>query len=146
MNMNIALLRKNSTNFNEYNFLDLFYQKMLNEGLTYNLVQLSVNSIIVKDINDKLSVSITNNDLKKMTDICLANGWLKNTSMCVDKYCNLQLTEIGFGVVKSKQKQAELLSNRNILKKIADYIEEIKGLFIPIGVVIALATLFIKIL
>lgn len=133
-----------SKKFDEYDFLDLFYQEMLEVGQARNLVRLSVNARMVEDIYDKSAISVTEGELQRAADICLANSWVKHTTMGVGQYGNLQLTTTGFGVAKSKQKQAELLNNRSIMKKASDYIEEHKGLFILLSFVIAIAGLLIK--
>lgn len=130
--------------FDEYDFLDLFYQEMLEAGQARNLIRLSVNARMVEDIYDKSTISVTERNLKKMADICLANSWIEHTTMGVGQYGNLQLTTTGFGVAKSKRKQADLLNSRSVFKKISDYIEEHKGLFILLGFIIALAGLLIK--
>lgn len=130
--------------FDEYDFLGLFYQEMLKKGQASHLVRLSVNARMVEGIYDNSGISVTESDLQRMADICLANGWLKHTTMGVGQYGNLQLTTTGLGVVKSKQKQAEQLNNRRIVKKASDYIEEHKGLFILLSFVIGLAGLVIK--
>lgn len=131
-------------NFDEYDFIDLFYQEMLATGHAHNLIRLSVNARMVEDIYDKSNISVTENNLKKMADISLANSWVKHTTMGTGQYGNLQLTSTGFGVAKSKRKQIELLANRSIIKKASDYIEEHKGLFILLGFMVALAGLLIK--
>ena len=133
-----------SEKFDEYHFLDLFYQEMLNAGQARNLIRLSVNARMVEGIYDKSAISVTERELQRTADICLANSWIKHTTMGVGQYSNLQLSTTGFGVAKSKQKQADLLNSRSILKKASDYIEEHKGLFILLGFVIALAGLLIK--
>ena len=130
--------------FDEYDFLDLFYQEMLEVGQARNLMQLSVNARMVENIYDKLATLVTERELQRTAGICLANSWVKHTTIGVGQYGNLQLTTTGFGVAKSKQKQVELLNNRSILKKTSDYIEEHKGLFILLGFIIALSGLLIK--
>lgn len=129
--------------FDEYEFLNLFYQEMLEKGRARHLVRLSLNARVVEQIYDNSRVSVTEKDLQKIADVCLANGWLEHADM-TDQYENLQLTTIGLGVVKSKQKQAEQLNNRSIFKKTSDYIEEHKGLLMLLGFIIALVGLLIK--
>ena len=131
-----------SSNFDEYDFLDLFYQEMLAVGHARNLVRLSVDAKMVEDIYENTTVSVTEEHLQKLADICLANSWLEHTVMGT-KYGHLQLTTTGFGVVKSKRKQRELLDNRGFLKKTSDYIEDHKGLFVLMGLLIAIAGLLI---
>ena len=89
--------------FDEYNFLELFYQEMLVKGQASHLVSLSVNARMVDGIYESFGISVTENDLQSMADICFANGWLKHTTMNVGQYGNLQLTTTGLGVVKSKK-------------------------------------------
>jgi len=130
--------------FDEYDFLDHFYQEMLRVGQARNLIRLSVNARMVEEIYKKSAISVTENELQKMADICLANSWVEHTAMGVGQYGNLQLTTTGFGVAKSKQKKTELLNNRSVFKKVSDYIEDHKGLFILLGFMIAIAGLLIK--
>ena len=131
-------------NFDEYDFTDLFYQEMLAAGQAHNLIRLSVNARMVEDIYEKTTISVTEFDLQKLADICLANSWVEPTALGNGQYGNLQLTTAGLGVAKSKRKQTELQNNRSVFKKTSDYIEEHKGLFILLGFLIALAGLLIK--
>jgi hypothetical protein len=132
-----------SKEFSEYDFLDLFYQEMLERGQPINLVLLSVDDRMMRYINEKLKISLTQDCLQEIADICLANSWIEYMTLN-GQYRDLQLTTTGFGVVKSKRKQVEQLSNRSIFKKTSDYIEDHKGLFVLFGFIIGLAGLFIK--
>ena len=60
------------------------------------------------------------------------------------KYGQLGLTTTGLGVVRSRQRKAEALANRISLKKVSDYIEDHKGLFVALGAAIAVAGLLLK--
>ena len=132
-----------SKEFSEYDFLDLFYQEMLERGQPINLVFLSVDARMLCYINEKFKISVTQDGLQEIADICLANSWIEYMTLN-GQYRDLQLTTTGFGVVKSKRKQVEQLSNRSIFKKTSDYIEDHKGLFVLFGFIIGLAGLFIK--
>jgi hypothetical protein len=134
---------KKSDKFDEFDFLDIFFQKMLREGKTYNLIHLSVNASMVEHVYDETKISVTENDLQRVANFCIANNWVKQTTV-TSQYGGLQLTTTGVGIVKSKQKQKELLKNRSIMKKTSDYIEDHKGLFILLGFILALATLLLK--
>lgn len=129
--------------FDEFNLLDLFYQKMIEEGSKHNMVRLSIDNRTVEYAYEKTSCSVTVEELIKLADICLANNWLEHTSLG-GKYLNLQLTTTGFGVVTSKRRQKEVDSTKGYLKRISDYIDEHKGLFIFLGFLIALISLYIK--
>ena len=135
---------RKSKKFDEYDFLNLFYVEMVRLGQAYNLVKLSVTPRMIEDIYETSTVDVTEDELKKLADICLANSWLKHTALSSGQYGNLQLTTTGLGVVKSKQRQVELKSSHSNLKKASDYIEEHKGLFIFLGFVIALTGLLLK--
>ncbi len=52
----------------------------------------------------------------------------------------------GMGVATSKRKSEELRKNRPLPKKVSDYIEDHKGLFVLLGSCIALAGLIISFL
>ncbi len=135
---------ENSNKFDEFDFLNLFYQEMLSKGKTYNFIRLSINSNMVDDVCDEFSVSVTEERLNKLADICLANNWIEHKFLGSGQYGNLQLTMTGFGVVKSKQKQREVLNSRNFIKKISDIIVDHKGLFVLFGFFIALVGLFLN--
>jgi hypothetical protein len=75
-----------SIKFGEYDFLDLFYQKMLAEGKSENLIRLSVNPKMTEDINNNLNISLTENSLQKVADICLAHSWVKHTTIGSGQY------------------------------------------------------------
>ena len=130
--------------FCEYDFLDLFYQEMLIKGRPHNLIRLSVNPQMAEGVYDNLTISLTENYLQKMADICLANSWVEHSGIGSGQYGGLQLTMAGLGVAKSKRKQTELLNNRSFIKKASDYIEEHKGLFILLSFISALVGLLIK--
>lgn len=129
--------------FDEYDFLDLFYQDMLKKGHSHNLIRLSVNARFVEQVYESSGQSLTEDQLKKIADICLANGWVEHATMG-GLHNNLRLTTTGFGVVKSKRMRAEQMSNRGIMGKASDFVVDHKGLFILFGFVIALASLLIK--
>ena len=118
-----------SINFDEFDFLNLFYQKMLDEGQSYNITRLSVNNRMVEDIYDKSTFSLTEEYLKKMADICLANSWIEYSSLA-GNYTNLRLTTTGNGVIKSKQMQKKSLESRSPIKRVSDYINDHSGLFL----------------
>jgi hypothetical protein len=130
--------------FDEYDFLGLFYQEMLTNGHAHNLVRLSVDARMVEGIYEKSHHSVTEDELHRLADICLANGWVKQTVVGAGKHGHLQLTTQGFGVCKSKQKQQEMLKSRSLLKKVSDYIEVHKGLFVLLGFVVAVIGVAIK--
>jgi len=133
-----------SKKFDQFDFLELFYQEMLAKGQPENLIRLSVNPKMAEDINENLNISLTENSLQKMADICLANSWVTKTTLGGSQYINLQLTTVGLGVVISKRKQTELLNKKSLIKKASDFIVEHRGLLILLGSIIAVASFLIN--
>ncbi len=128
--------------FTEFDFLEVFYQEMIRNGNTYKDTTIKIDNKLVEDIYENHNVSLTLNDLKELTKICKANDWLEyGATMCVASY---RLSLSGLGVVKSKRLQKETSQKRNLLKKLSDSIEEHKGLFVLLTVLIAFAVLLIR--
>ena len=129
--------------FTEFHLLDFYYQTMLDEGSTRNMVRYSIDHRLVETIYENTNISLSEVELQKMADICLANNWLEHTSMA-GKYGNLSLSTTGLGVATSKRRQKEVETSKGLLKKVSGYIEEHKGLFILLGFVTALIGLVLK--
>ena len=127
--------------FTEFDFLDLFYQEMIKNGDSYKSTRLTVNNKLVEEIYENHQVSLTLDELKKLANLSKANDWLDYDAMCE---CCYKLSISGLGVVKSKRLQKEQYKKRSLLKKLSDSIEEHKGLFVLLGVVIAFAVLLIR--
>ena len=127
----------------EFDILELYVKEMESQGANRNLVQISIDESMASKLHDKLGIEITLENLQRLADICLANEWLEHRVLA-GKYGELGLTATGQGVVKSRQRKAELLANRSVLKKISDYIEDHKGLFVALGAAVAVAGLLLK--
>jgi len=127
----------------EFDILELYVCEMESEGANRNLVRISVDECMVSAFRDKFGVEVTLENLHRLADICLANEWLEHRVMA-GKYGQLGLTTTGLGVVRSRQRKAEALANRTSLKKVSDYIEDHKGLFVALGAAIAVAGLLLK--
>ncbi len=123
--------------------LMVFVEEMESRGESRKLIRLNIDESMVERINARRGSKINLDQLHKYADICLANEWLEHTVMG-EKYGGLSITTTGLGVVRSRQRKAELLNNRSPLKKFSDYIEDHKGLFILLGAAIAIAGLLIK--
>ena len=112
-------------------------------GSTYDLVNVSIDQELVEEINDDNQSNYSLEDLKKAADKCLAHEWLKPTSMG-KKYERLSITLKGVGAARSTRKAEELKSKRGVMKKVSDYIEDHKGLFMVLGTLLAIATFGIR--
>jgi len=113
-------------------------------GSTYMLVSFSIEQAEVDKINSKNGTNFSLEDIENATDKCLAHEWLAYSSMG-SKYRNLRITPKGIGVARSRSKSEELKLTRTRLKKMSDYIDEHKGLFILLALVLGLATFGLKI-
>lgn len=130
----------------EFKILSNILDYMESNGTTYKLVEVSITEELVIEINEANKTSFTLADLQKGADKCLAHEWLKHSYMGTDKYSNLNITPKGVGAARSKQKSDELKASCSFLKKVSDYIEDHKGLFIALASLFGLVTLTIKIL
>lgn len=127
----------------EVDLLEMYVDEMEVQGANRNLIRLSVDEAMVEAVRKKLQTDVDLESLQKLADKCLANQWLEHRVMG-GKYGHLGLTTAGFGVVRSRQRKLEALANRTALKRASDYIEEHKGLFVAIGVAIALAGVLVR--
>ncbi|MGR5154696.1 hypothetical protein [Photobacterium swingsii] len=130
----------------EFKILDNVIDCMEENGATYKLVHVTINEELVNEINDSSKEQFTLERLQKAADKCLAHEWLKHTSLGGDKYGQLQITPKGIGAARSRKRAEELKASRGLLKKLSDYIEEHKGLFVVLGFLLALATFALKIM
>lgn len=130
-------------NTSEEDILAIFVEEMESRGESRKLVRLDIDESMAERVNARKGSKIDIEQLHKYADICLANEWLEHTVMG-GKYGSLSITTTGLGVVRSRQRKAEVLAKRSLLKKFSDYIEDHKGLFILLGAAIAIAGLLIK--
>ncbi|WP_196140641.1 hypothetical protein [Aliikangiella sp. G2MR2-5] len=128
----------------EFALLYFIIDHMDENGLTYKLVDFSIDESMTEEVNNKFKTSFTLDELEKATDKCLSHEWVNYRAMG-QKYGFLGITQKGVGVARSKRKSDELKSQRSWFKKFSDYIEDHKGVFILIGSIVALVTLSLKI-
>ena len=130
----------------EFKILNNVIDYMESTGSTCKTVSLSVDDELVMQINKDNGTSFTLEQLEKAADKCLAHEWLFIYAFGGGKYANLRITPKGVGAARSKRRSEEIRASRTILKKLSDYIEEHKGLFILLGFLLAIATFSWKIL
>lgn len=131
-------------NTSEEDILSVFVEEMERRGENRKLVRLDIDKSMLERINHNKGSNIDLEQLQKYADRCLANEWIEHTALGGGKYGHLSITTTGLGVVRSRQRKAEVLSNRTLFKKFSDYIEDHKGFFILIGSAVAIAGLLIK--
>lgn len=132
-----------SKSIKEVDLLELYVDEMERRGANKDLVHLSVDETLIDTLKNKANVQIDLEILRRLADKCLANQWLEHRVMG-GKYHHLGITSAGFGVVRSHQRKQEMLANRTKLKRISDFIEEHKGLFVLLGSAIALAGVLVR--
>ena len=118
---------------------------MESTGKTYKSVRVSIDEKFVEEINEVNKTNYTLKDLEKATDKCLAYEWLTHKS-CGNKYGDLGITPKGVGAARSKRKAEEITASRSLIKRISDYIEDHKGLFVVLGFIVAVGTFALKII
>ncbi|MCX4188352.1 hypothetical protein OMP95_10890 [Methylophaga sp. OBS4] len=124
--------------------LNNVFDFMEEKGVNRKAVSFGIDEELVNEVYEATGVQYSLNELQKAADKCLAHEWIEHTTLG-DKYTSLRVTEKGIGIVRSKRKQEAEKNNRPVLKKVSDYIEEHKGLFVFLGFTVALASLLIKI-
>jgi len=129
----------------EFIILNNIIDDMESSGSTYKSVRLSIDQNFVEKINKDNNTSYTLQEIEKGTDKCLAYEWVIHAS-AGSKYQDLQITPKGVGAARSKRKAEEIKSSRSILKKVSDYIEDHKGLFVVLGSILTVGTFALKVL
>jgi hypothetical protein len=124
---------------NEYDLLQMFVMEMERQGVKRNLIHLDVDDSLAAKISMKLKDEVSPEQAHRLADKCLANEWLEHVYIGAGQYGALTLTASGFGVVRSLQRKQEILANRSRMKKVSDFIEDHKGLFVVITVLITFA-------
>lgn len=128
----------------EFKILNHVIDYMESTGSTYKLVTLSIDEKLVGEINSENKSNYTLEELERATDKCLAHEWIEHAALG-SKYGDLRITPKGVGAARSKRKSEELKLSRSFLKKISDYIEDHKGLFVVLGFLLAIATFVLKV-
>lgn len=124
----------------EFKILNHVIDYMESTGSTYKIVTFSIDQELVEQINKENQTAFTLTELEKATDRCLAHEWLEHASIGSGKYGMLRITLKGIGAGRSKRKSEEQRAARGVLKKVSDYVEDHKGLFIVLAFLLALAT------
>ncbi|MDG4812885.1 hypothetical protein P8629_07680 [Hydrogenovibrio sp. 3SP14C1] len=115
-------------------------------GSRHSNVHFDVDHKLVEELYDRYGVQPSIDELKQIVDRCYARDWLEHAYYGSGRHNDLKLTSKGMGVATSKRKSEELRKNRPLPKKVSDYIEDHKGLFVLLGSCIALASLIISFL
>ena len=124
----------------EEDILRIFVDRMEEEGLTLNSINLNIDNSMVEKINRAKGTNIDLRQLQDLASKCIANEWLVRLETN-KSYTSLQLTTKGHGIIKSR----EALAKRTWLKKAADFGQDHNGLvwiFGAISAIIALAKFF----
>lgn len=124
----------------EFKILANIITFMEENGVTAQNVRFHVDQKLADEINLKHGTQYTVPDLEKAVDRCIANEWIKHSTLG-EKYKYLNITLKGVGASRSKVKSEEIKISRTLLKKVSDYIEDHKGVFILLGFIVTLITL-----
>ena len=108
-------------------------------GVTAKVVTFEVDQKLADEINSAHGTDYSVSDLEKAVDKCIANEWIAHRALG-EKYKYLGITPKGVGAARSKARSEEIKASRTPLKKVSDFIEDHKGLFVVLGFLVALAT------
>ncbi|MCG3676149.1 hypothetical protein [Aliarcobacter butzleri] len=125
-------------------FLEYFVDNMESKGLTIKTVHISFSEEELKEINEKYKTKITLEKMREVLNKLLSHEYLKRAYLNGDNFSGLELTLKGLGVVNSLRSKEETKKKRKLLKKISDYVEDHKGIFLVLGFLITVITLFLK--
>lgn len=131
-------------NSSEEDILVLFVEELEKRGENKNRVRLDIDESMLESINNRKGNKIDLEQLHKYADRCLVNEWLEQKGVGVGKYRCLSITTAGLGIVRSRQRKEKAIANRTAFKKVADYIDDHKGLFTLLTAAIAITGLLIK--
>ena len=129
----------------EFKILMYLVNYMESTGSTYKTIRFDVDHEFLTAINDSCDCLFTQTEIEAAVDKCLAHEWIERKALGGNRYNNLSITPKGIGAAISKKRSEELRSSRSWLKKISDYIEDHKGLFVMLSFIIALATFTLNI-
>lgn len=127
----------------EHLILDYILNHMESTGSTAKNVMFSVDQELVDKINQLNNSRFSIEEFQKTIDKCLAHEWIEHGAIGA-QYKYLRVTQKGIGVAISRRRAEELQMSRSSLKKVSDYIENHKGLFVALGVLVGMATLALK--
>ena len=103
-----------------------------------------VDHELVEKLYERYGVQPSIDELKTIVDRCYARQWLDRTCMGSSRHSGFKLTSKGMGIANSKRKSQQRRQSRPLVKKVSDYMEDHKGLFILAGFLITLASLIIS--
>lgn len=120
-----------------------FVDTMEAQGVTVKGLHIIFSPETVEEMNKKYSKTITFEKTIENLNRLLSHEYVKRASLG-NAHLHLSITSKGLGVVNSLRKKEEDLKNRSILKKLSDYIEDHKGLFVLLGSIGLIITLILK--
>ena len=91
---------------NEIDILDIFYDKLREEGQNRTTLFLSIDESTIAELKQKKGVEFPLEDIYKLADICIANEWLERTT-ADPNYKYLSLTSAGLEIAIANQYQSK---------------------------------------
>lgn len=128
----------------KFRFLNHFLETMESKGEVASFVYINVNTEFVTEFNHRYQTSYTLEEFVKIVDVCKAHEWVKCDAGGRGPHGNLIITSKGLATIKSKNESDRRKAERSLAKKLSDGIEDHKGLFIVLGFIIALVTLYLR--
>ncbi|KTC71677.1 hypothetical protein Lbir_1532 [Legionella birminghamensis] len=87
---------------NEVDILKMFYDEMVDRGVTREQVFLDLEEEAAAKLSDKLGKPVSVEDMQRLADACIANEWLERTTIDPG-YKFLSLTASGLQIVLNNE-------------------------------------------
>ncbi|MCL9682740.1 hypothetical protein [Legionella maioricensis] len=122
--------------------LNFLVSEMEKKGLVITNYTFALDNEFVRACNEFCGTSSKIDKYREILQQCITHEYIRNKT--VSPLTCLAITQKGVGIVSSNRRSKEIDDSKTCLKKLSDIVLEHHGLFIAIGVILALITLFIK--
>ena len=125
----------------EFKIINHVLDYMESTGSSAKASTVAITQNLVEKINSNHHSNYTLEDFEKAVAKCLANEWMEHAMLG-----SKRVTAKGIEAVRAKNKEDELVSSNSTLKKVSDYIDSHKGLFLISGSFITIVTFALNML
>lgn len=124
-------------------FLEYFVYTMESQGLTSKQALISFSEEKLQEINKKYKTDISVEKMEIILNKLISREYIKRNYLG-GGFLGLEITSKGVGIIISLRSKEESKKKRKFFKKISDYIEDHKGIFALVGILIAAIGLYFK--
>ncbi|MDR9827317.1 hypothetical protein RCJ22_17065 [Vibrio sp. FNV 38] len=125
----------------EHAILKDLQRTMNSNGLKIFEVTQTINESLAKDIKSQTGLTFSVKELEGGADICIAQGWLNQSTSGANKYYRMRFTDSGLRVANVQAEKAERHKSLSNLDKLSEWVENKKGIATLTSVLISLLAL-----